>query len=176
MDSKSDEQPGEVVIDFGSEQEPGLWTPVNDVVMGGLSASRFAASGAGSAVFEGSVSMENNGGFASVRRKPGGLGLKKGARLRLAFRGDGHDYKLRLRTTDAFDGVNYEAVFRTTDGAWQAQTFRTDDFTPVWRGQRVRGAPDLSLADVRSIGLLISDEQAGPFHLELSTLTTEPAE
>ena len=41
-----------------------LWQPINDQVMGGLSSSGFRLDAAGWAVFEGTVSLQNNGGFA----------------------------------------------------------------------------------------------------------------
>ncbi|HEX5697569.1 MAG TPA: CIA30 family protein, partial [Rhodoferax sp.] len=43
------------------------WQAINDGVMGGVSVSRMRFDSAGFAVFEGEVSLENNGGFASVR-------------------------------------------------------------------------------------------------------------
>ena len=46
------------------------WQPINDAVMGGVSVSSLRFDPAGHAVFEGSVSFERNGGFASVRCLP----------------------------------------------------------------------------------------------------------
>ena len=43
------------------------WTSVNDVVMGGVSDSLMQVSEDGTGVFAGHLSLENNGGFASVR-------------------------------------------------------------------------------------------------------------
>ena len=45
----------------------GEWIIVNDGVMGGLSSSRFTDSDSSFATFNGELSLENNGGFASVR-------------------------------------------------------------------------------------------------------------
>ena len=91
--------------------------------------------------------------------------------LRLAFRRDRRTYNLRLRTDDAFDGVTYQAVVPTTPGAWRTRTFTPADFAAVWRGRPVPGAAPLALADVRSVGFLIADRQAGPFRLEVAALT-----
>ena len=161
---------GRVVLDFADEAEARRWAPINDGVMGGRSSSRFVHTGADSSAFEGSVSLENNGGFASARRQPGELDLADAAALALTFRGDGNAYKLRLRTTDAFDGVSYEAAFGTERGRWQTHRFELADFRPVWRGRRVPDASPLAFEDVRTVGLLISDEQVGPFRLELKAL------
>ena len=56
-----------VLIDFNSDASISVWWPLNDTVMGGVSSSRMELSGEGKAVFTGKVSLENNGGFSSVR-------------------------------------------------------------------------------------------------------------
>ena len=49
------------------EMNPGSWQIVNDGVMGGISSSRMVEAD-GVLNFEGELSLENNGGFASARR------------------------------------------------------------------------------------------------------------
>ena len=48
------------------------WNIVNDDVMGGISTSYLSVSDEKNLIFNGNLSLENNGGFASSR-----LGLKK---------------------------------------------------------------------------------------------------
>jgi len=64
-----------LIIDFKDPAEDRQWEKVNDVVMGGLSRSRITIDG-GTAVFQGEVSLENYGGFASVRSLPRNFGLE----------------------------------------------------------------------------------------------------
>jgi NADH dehydrogenase [ubiquinone] 1 alpha subcomplex assembly factor 1 len=160
-----------LVLDLGEPNASRRWSSVNDSVMGGRSVSRLTPSGEGTCHFEGRVSLENNGGFASVRTRPADLELGGARSLRLKFRGDGKTYKLRLRTTDGFNAVNYEVSFTTTTGLWEERDFPIDNFIPVWRGRRVRGASKLDPGQVRSVGFLISDKQAGPFRLEVKALS-----
>ena len=54
------------IIDF-AEPESARWTIVNDGVMGGRSSSDVELTGDNTALFSGFLSLENNGGFASVR-------------------------------------------------------------------------------------------------------------
>src|SRR5512145_2802076 len=56
---------------FDSPESVRDWSPVDDAVMGGVSRSRLRFDSGGHAVFEGAVSLANNGGFASVRTAPG---------------------------------------------------------------------------------------------------------
>ena len=56
-----------ILFDFDSEEKSGQWYIVNDGVMGGISESEITLNDDGTATFRGDVSLENNGGFASVR-------------------------------------------------------------------------------------------------------------
>lgn len=60
-----------VLLDFDDAADVRLWTSVNDVVMGGVSRSEVTQAQPGIARFSGIVSLENSGGFASVRTLPG---------------------------------------------------------------------------------------------------------
>jgi len=62
------------LFDFMAATKVPGWQVVNDDVMGGVSASNFGVTN-GAAVFRGAVSLENNGGFASVRSSPAGWNL-----------------------------------------------------------------------------------------------------
>ena len=55
------------VYDFSAESKAGDWFVVDDGVMGGRSQGQVGLSEEGHGIFQGTVSLENNGGFASVR-------------------------------------------------------------------------------------------------------------
>lgn len=82
-----------ILFDFNSESDCKSWHPINDVVMGGLSESRFEYAGASTAVFTGIVSLKNSGGFASVRITTSPYDLRKYEGLKLRVRGDGKSIK-----------------------------------------------------------------------------------
>ena len=63
-----------LLFDFTDLQAVNAWHAIDDRVMGGISQSRLKHEPASHAVFEGEVSLEQNGGFASVRSKPGDRG------------------------------------------------------------------------------------------------------
>jgi len=166
--TETDRETGvEVRADFAQADEVREWGAVNDVVMGGVSSSSIRASGEGTAVFSGEVSLENNGGFASVRSQPRDWGLEGARGVALRVRGDGKSYKLNLRTDDAFDGVTWQAAFATRAGEWETLRIGFEELEPRWRGRVVRDAGELAPGRVRTLGLLISDKQEGPFRLEV---------
>ena len=115
--------------------------------------------------FEGMVSLENNGGFASMRssvRFPQGTQL-----LELLAKGDGKRYKLVLRTELA-PRVTYAADF-IAEPTWQTYRFNVNQFKSTVRGQIVN-ALALSFSDVIEFGILISNNQAGKFGIQLKML------
>ena len=141
------------------------WLPVNDGVMGGVSSSQMRFALAGHAVFEGVVSLENNGGFASVRASQLDLGSSDTVAYLLTVWGDGHTYKLNFRTDLGFDGVNYQAAFTPALGQWTQISLPVAAFAPSFRGRAVKGVPPMQPEAVRQVGLMISDGQAGAFLL-----------
>ncbi len=150
---------------------PGAWTPINDGVMGGLSQSRLRQDDEGTARFEGLVSLENRGAFASVRHRLHQPPPENSYLIRLQVLGDGKVYKLALRTDDDFDGISYQADFHPASHQWMAIDLGLDQFRPTFRG-RPAAAPALhSFAQVRQLGLMIADRQAGAFCLKLRSIS-----
>ena len=160
-----------IVIDFRAADEASRWRAVDDVVMGGRSSSRMMATAEGTSAFTGELSLENNGGFASVRRDADQLHLTGATSVTLRVRGDGKSYRLRFRTDGGFDVPSYQADFQTVVGEWTEVSLKAEDFQLKWRGRRVPNAPALHFSAVRGVGLLISDKQQGPFRLELEWLS-----
>ena len=154
------------IYDFQSPTNA-AWQIVNDDVMGGVSTSSFRVTNS-VAVFRGAVSLANNGGFASVRSLPARLDLAGGDAIVIRVRGDGRRYKFTARTDRNFDSAIYQTVFTTTKGEWEEHRLPMKDFAPTFRGRVLSDVPPLAAAKIASVGFLISDQQAGPFHLELA--------
>jgi hypothetical protein len=161
-------QAGPPLIDFSSPEVVRAFRVINDGVMGGVSTSRLS-SAAGAMLFQGEVSLENNGGFASFRgpiRIPAGA-----AALLLTVRGDGLRYKLTLKLDDGTDTPQYQAAF-VAPREWKPLRFEPADFAASYRGRAV-AAPRVELGAVRYFGLLISDRQSGAFKVELRDVRSE---
>lgn len=156
------------LVDFSNPDIARSFRVINDGVMGGVSTSRLRST-AGAMVFEGEVSLENDGGFASCR---GPVTFPAGsAALLLTVRGDGQRYKLTLKLDDSPGTAQYQAAF-VARREWQTLRFVRSDFAVSLRGRPVT-APTLRFEDVRQLGVLISDRQAGPFRVELKAVQIE---
>ena len=159
-----------IVLDFSAPGEASRWRSVDDVVMGGRSSSRMQTTREGQCVFTGDLSLENNGGFASVRRGAEGVGLADAHAVVLRVRGDGKTYQLRMRTNGGYGGPSYQAEFATVAGEWIDVTLELADFELKWRGRKMSAAEPLEGSAVTGLGLLIAGEQVGPFRLEVASL------
>lgn len=153
-------------FDFADPGAVGEWRAIDDRVMGGVSRSRLRHDPAGHAVFEGTVSLDRNGGFASVRSAAADRGRPGAQACCIVARAAGQHFKLSLLTDDAVDSLHYQARF-TPGPTWQAWHLPLSAFRATFRGREVPGAPALDPAGIRQIGLLIADRQAGPFALEI---------
>lgn len=163
------------IFDFRAATNTAAWQLVNDDVMGGVSACSFRLTN-GVAVFQGDVSLENNGGFASVRSLPARHDLAGCDAFLIRVRGDGRRYKFTARTDRSFDSPVYQASFPAKQGGWEELRLPMKDFVPTLRGRVLSGQPPLEPAKVTSVGFLISDKQAGPLQLEVAWIeATQPA-
>ena len=158
-----------IVFDFTSATNLSAWQIVNDDVMGGVSTSRFQVS-TNSAVFGGVVSLENNGGFASVRSSPVRQDLTGTEAFMVRVRGDGRRYKFTVRTASGSDTPVYQCAFTTKRGEWDEHRLPFKDFIPTFRGRTLTDVPPLNPAKVASVGFFIADKQDGAFRLEIASI------
>jgi hypothetical protein len=165
-----------ILYDFQDRTNSSSWQIVNDDVMGGVSISRFQILTNGGAVFSGVVSLENNGGFASVRSLPARHELTGCDSFLLRVRGDGRRYKFSVRTEAGPDTPLYQLAFQTKRSEWEEHRLPFKDFVPTFRGRILPDVPPLNSAKVSSVGFLISDRQEGPFKLEVAWIKASTRE
>ncbi|WP_428418619.1 CIA30 family protein [Methylibium sp.] len=159
------------LFDFADPQTVIAWQAIDDRVMGGVSRSKLRHDPVGHAVFEGTVSLERNGGFASVRSSPDARGQVGAEACLIELRGDNKQFKLSLLTDDGFDSLNYQATFAAAGTDWQTLHLPLADFRASFRGREVTHAPALDPARVRQVGLMIASRQAGPFELQIRRIS-----
>ena len=152
-------------FDTGSDSRP--WPATNDGVMGGISQGQSEISPDGTLRFSGNVSLENNGGFSSIRspEKERDLSAYRGISIRV--RGDGKRYALTLRTDVRIRAGSYRVKFDTKTNEWLEIFFPFADFRATSFGVELTDVPPLDPRRIRSFGFMISDKQVGPFHLEV---------
>jgi NADH dehydrogenase [ubiquinone] 1 alpha subcomplex assembly factor 1 len=153
---------------FVSSDAAAEWQAVNDGVMGGVSDGRFRVTDRQTLEFYGTLSLENNGGFASVRSRPRTLGLEAGDTLVARVRGDGREYQLSLYVPGRTRAFSYRAPVQTRPGEWIEVGVPLDQFEATSFGRVVRGAGPVDPRSVTSIGFLLAEKRPGPFVLEVA--------
>ena len=158
----------EVVIeDFKADAVSLNWQIVNDSVMGGISTSRMIRISDEVVRFSGELSLDNNGGFASVRATGSMADLSGTDTISIRVKGDGRRYQFRLRSSTGLRVPDFSAEFQTKVGEWQTHYLRISDFVPGWRGRKLRGVPPIKPDEIRSIGILLGDKNPGGFALDI---------
>lgn len=143
-----------ILFDFTSESECSCWHSIDDAVMGGLSESRFGNAVPGTAVFHGSVSLKNSGGFASVRSRASTYDSRNYDGISVRVRGDGKKYKMHLKTQPDPDGILYQAGVETERDEWTDIRIPFVDVVPVYRGNSVKNAAPLNPASSCTFGFI----------------------
>ena len=101
-----------------------------------------------------------------------GNGRSKNAeQLSVVVKGDGKQYQLRLRVDQYLDGPAFVYKFQTSANKTQTLVVTEDDFTLMYRGRSFYADYQLNFDDVRSLGFMISEKQAGEFSLEVQAIT-----
>ena len=157
------------LLDTNGKTSKIKWNIVNDTVMGGRSSSRWSKNSSALS-FEGFLSLENNGGFASVRHDLNNINLSSTEGIFIKVKGDGRKYQFRIRS-QASRWANYSQEFKTKKDIVQSFFLPYKDFKPSWRGRSVRNVPTLTGKDVRGIGFLLGDKVQGKFKLEILNIS-----
>jgi monofunctional biosynthetic peptidoglycan transglycosylase len=158
------------LFDFKQAAAATRWQAVNDGVMGGVSQGAFRLTPAGILEFTGTLSLENNGGFASVRSKPANLGLKSNDTLLIKLKGDGRDYSLNLYINRPLMAFSYRANFATKKDEWLEIRAPLANFVATSFGREVASAGPVDPAEIIGVGFMLSDKKPGPFRLEIESI------
>jgi len=149
---------------------------VNDGVMGGVSDGRFRITDEGTLQFFGTLSLENNGGFASVRTKPANFDIKTGDVLVIRVKGDGREYVLNIYTKSRRMAFSYRAPLPTAKDGWREVELPLADFIPTSFGRRVQGMGPVEPDQISGLGFMLSDKKPGTFAMQVEWVKVARAE
>lgn len=153
-----------ILFDFNSEASIDRWRVVNDGVMGGLSQAQFSIDEDGHGFFSGKVSLENNGGFASVRYRFKTINTAAFSQVKIRLKGDGKSYQFRVKASGE-QRYSYISDIATT-GEWETLTITFSDMYPAYRG-RLLDLPNYSGKEMTEIAFLIGNKKKETFALEI---------
>ncbi|MHC4743487.1 MAG: CIA30 family protein [Planctomycetota bacterium] len=167
------EPTGRLLADFSDASAAEKWISVNDDVMGGVSEGGFRITDENTLEFSGNLSLENRGGFTSIRTQPADLNLDGYDKIALRVKGDGRTYYFNLRTSSRRAASSYRASFETRKDAWEEIRINLKDFVYTAYGRIIAGSAPLKANDIQSVGFTLTDKKAGPFRLEVDWIRAE---
>jgi monofunctional biosynthetic peptidoglycan transglycosylase len=162
----------QVLLNFENSKSIQNWRTINDGVMGGRSVGRYRLTENKMLEFYGRLSLENNGGFASIRLPSGDLNFKKGDLLILRLRGDGRTYNMNLYALKNLGGISFRQSFKTLPNKLIEVKLPVDKFVATWRG-RAFPKQKLTPEDVTGLGFLLGDKKEGEFNLQLESISIQ---
>ncbi|MDV7187304.1 CIA30 family protein [Lutibacter sp. TH_r2] len=158
------------IFDFKKQSNTSDWKIVDDVVMGGKSNGSFYLDTNGNGVFEGNVSLENNGGFSSVKYQFEQLKVSKYKKIILRVKGDGKKYQLRFKP-DKYHQFAYTTRFQTTKD-WQSIEILFSELESTYRGRKLN-YPNFPGQELEEIGFLFGNKKNENFKLLIDKIEIE---
>ncbi|MDA3852629.1 MAG: CIA30 family protein, partial [Bacteroidales bacterium] len=151
-----------VIVDFHEKSKIQDWIVVDDIVMGGESSGTFSLNADGVGVFQGSISLDNNGGFSSVRYRFPKIEINDYTKLVIRLRGDGKAYQVRIKSNSSAY-YSYIAPFSSSE-EWQNIEILLEDMYPSFRGRKLEQA-NFAHDSIEEITFLIANKKKEEFRL-----------
>ena len=159
------------LFDFTTDANMDSWAVVNDGVMGGLSKGKLEVTPEGHGKFTGTVSLENYGGFTSIRCAVADLAATPSGKIQLRIKGDGKAYQFRVKHK-ARDYQSYITTF-STSGEWETIEIPLNDLFPSWRGQKL-DMPNFDHSSINEFTFLIANKRNETFELLIDKVVLLP--
>lgn len=154
-------------IDFGKEKDGRNWQVVNDGVMGGLSEGEALLTD-NSILFKGTVSLDNNGGFSSLRSNFSRKELSNYKQVEIRYRSKGISLAMTLSVSRRWYIPNYKSNLASTQGTWKTITLTLNEFGKYYIGRAMNEKLNSdTLGEVIRLGFITDEKKYGDFEFEI---------
>lgn len=158
------------LFDFNKDCDLNNWYIMDDVVMGGRSEGNFSINKEGNGVFSGTVSLENNGGFSSLRYAFSAKDIQGQQYCKIRLKGAKKRYQFRVKSSSQ-DRHAYIHYFETS-GDWETISIPLAEMYPSFRGRRL-DMDNFPIEQLAEISFLVGNKKAESFELELDWIRLE---
>jgi len=154
-------------IDFGKEGDGLDWQIVDDGVMGGMSVGEGTLYD-NSLQFQGLVSLENNGGFSSLRSPYKSMDLSPYTTVEIRYKSSDYKVSFTLNKHREWYLPRYKTDLKATNGRWAVMTIQLADIEEYVVGRATGSYMDKeSLAQTIRMGFITNEKRAGTFDFEV---------
>tara|TARA_B100000214_G_scaffold372012_1_gene349429 strand:+ start:506 stop:1051 length:546 start_codon:yes stop_codon:yes gene_type:complete len=150
------------VYDFSKNADMRKWQVVDDVVMGGRSAGYLSLDENGNGRFFGYVSLENYGGFSSIRLRHKDEKIDEYKFIVIRILGDNKWYQLRVRSRYSDRHVYVKKFFAKDE--WQEIEIPLRSMQPQFRGRKLR-MKNFNANSIVEYGILVGNKVEEDFNL-----------
>ena len=159
-----------MIFNFTKDADMQNWYVVDDSVMGGVSQGKMGVNNEGHGMFQGHVSLDNNGGFSSIRYNAGNTSLQGYSKFVIALKGDGKAYQFRVKTKSN-QYHSYTFSFNTNN-KWQTIEIPFNSMTPSFRGRTLDMA-NFPGDYLEEIGFLVGNKKEEDFKLAIDYISVQ---
>jgi len=160
----------EIIYDFSKNDNLEGWYVVDDGVMGGKSRGRLQIENDDTGLFTGKISLENYGGFSSIRYYTKNIKVKKNKYIVMVVNGDDKYYQLRIKASRN-DRYMYTSKFFAKNG-WQEVKIPLANMEPSFRGRKLN-KKNFNKKYITEVGLLIGNKVREDFELRVRSIMLE---
>ncbi|MEN0046246.1 MAG: CIA30 family protein [Bacteroidota bacterium] len=164
---------GTLEIDFGKDKDGQDWRIVNDGVMGGLSKG-FGNLDEDAMLFKGEVSLENNGGFSSLRSPYQDFDLSMYEKVVIRLKAKGQILAFTMNVDQRWYKPYFKQQIKVDGDDWQVVELPFSEFETYRIGDQIDY--DFSEVDAKKvirIGLITDSKKAGAFEAEIDYIKFE---
>lgn len=158
--------PADLKLNFG-ENKTQSWSVINDGVMGGMSQG-VAKYQENSVTFLGTIRLENNGGFSSLKSPFSAKDLSSFKHVEIRYRSKGIPMAFTLENSKAWYNTYYRMGLPSTDGKWEIAALTLKKFEGQRIGQSTGTRMNADFAsEVIRMGFINAAKGPGDFEFEL---------
>ena len=156
-------------FDFGKDQKKiNNWVLISDNIMGGVSKSKLDYT-ENTMVLSGNISLDNFGGFSSVKTTFGKYDLSQYRGVKIKFKSKNQKFAFTLEDQKNWTLPNFKGNFYSDkDNIWEKKTIYFNDFKEYQVGEPTgKKLKDNTLKNIIRMGIITTEKKEGPFSIEI---------
>ena len=157
------------IIDFGNSAEKNQeWVLLSDNIMGGVTKSKIEYTN-NSVLLSGNISLDNYGGFSSIKTKYKSVDLSDYNGIKIKFKSTNQKFAFTLEDNQNWTKPNFKREFSPKkDDTWEELIIYFKDFQEVIIGEPTGNKmKSESLKNIVRMGIMTYEKKEGPFSLEV---------
>ncbi len=159
----------DLTLNFGSGQnQVNNWVLISDNIMGGISKSKLEYT-QNTMILTGNISLDNFGGFASVKTEFGKYDISQFKGIKIKFKSTNQKFAFTLEDSKNWTFPNFKGAFTSTKpNTWEEKIILFKDFKEYQIGEPTgEKLLESNLKKIVRMGIITTEKKEGPFTIEV---------